>query len=112
MCAMGVSPQLRIIGDSLGVVHRRFEDNDPPVVGTQVLSNDAEHGVEVRFLLPTEADVARVADGGMLRRLTDAFGDALQLHGPTAPEIEDVLVSVSSLEGQGIRVRPGETSDN
>jgi hypothetical protein len=104
---MGVSPRVRIIGDSLGVVHRRFEDNDPPVVGTQVVSIDAEHGAEVRFLLPTEADVARVADGDMLRQLKDAMRNALQLHGPTAPSIEDVLVSVSSLEGQGIRMKPG-----
>ena len=103
---MGVSPKLRIIGDSLGVVPRRFADNDPPVVGTEIVSIDAERGVEVRFLLPTEADVERVADGGMLRGLKDALGNALQLHGPTAPSIEDVLVSVSSLEGQGIRVKP------
>lgn len=74
------------------------------MVGTQIVSID---GSEVRFLLPTEANVARVTDGDMLSQLTNAVGKALQLHGHTAPSINDVRVSVSSLEGQGIRVKPG-----
>jgi hypothetical protein len=72
-------------------------------VGTQLVSADADRGLEVRFLLATKHDVARDANEELLRRLKHAFADALRQSGATAPMPEDVRVSVSSLEAQGIR---------
>lgn len=93
----------RIIGDALGVVHRRFTDNDPPIVGTQLISLDADSGLEVRFLLPTEDDVARGAKQGLLDRVKQEFAIALDRSGPKAPAPDRVKVSISSLQAQGIR---------
>lgn len=91
-----------MMAESLGVVHRRFSDNDPPVVGTQLLSADSARGLEVRFLLPTKADVERAGET-LLRDLRSAFAEALAVHGPSAPHIENVQVTLSSLEAEGIR---------
>jgi hypothetical protein len=103
MPAADSNSRMRVIGDSLGVVHRRFADHDPPVVGTQVVSADWEKGVEVRFLLPTEQDVARAAEHELLRQLQQAYADALRHSASAASSLGPIRVSVSSLEAQGIR---------
>jgi hypothetical protein len=92
----------RMIAESLGVVHRRFSDNEPPVVGSQLISADPARGLAVAFLLHRNADVERAGEG-MLPDLKDALAKALEVHGSAAPRIDDIRVTVSSLEAEGIR---------
>ena len=92
----------RMIAESLGVVHRRFSDSDPPVVGTQLLSADPARGLKVGFLLPRKIDAERASES-MLRDLRNALAEALEIHGSTAPRIDDIQVALSSLEAEGIR---------
>lgn len=103
MSALDANSNRRAIADAIGVVHRRFELCDPPVVGAQFLSADSARGLEVRFLLSTESDVARASVDELSRRLKEAFVDALKHRGATVPMPDAIRVTVSSLEAQGIQ---------
>ena len=99
---MAQDPRVRPVADVLGRVHKRLGQRDPRLVGTRLAIGDSKGPVTVFFLLPTERDVARAADGDLLGRLEEALAAELQAHGASIAPGEDLRIVISSLEGQGI----------
>jgi hypothetical protein len=97
-----MSEDEKAFADSIGVVHVRFEGYDPPVVGAMCLHPSADAKYGVRFLVPSNRDLARAVEKnmvGILRREIEAELSKRQLPGA----LSSLGVELSSLEAEGIR---------
>ncbi len=92
----------RAFAACIGVVNNRYLNNEPPVVGATCLKPTTEYDFGVRFLVPTEVEVARGNEQDLLSRLKQGIEEEMARRSLPYGNAK-LYVALSSLEAEGIK---------